>query len=77
MLLVYLLSKVGFTVCMENPLKIKNFARVMHSVVKTDEINARLIALHGERMRPAPFKLHSDSLLLLKQKRTVLCQQKK
>lgn len=62
MLLVYLLSKAGFTVCMENPLKIKNFARVMLSVVKTDEIDARLIALYGERMQPAPFKLRSDSL---------------
>ena len=77
MLLVYLLSKAGFTVSMENPLKIKNFARVMLSVVKTDEIDARLIALYGERMQPAPFKLRSDSLLLLKQKRTVLRQLKK
>ena len=29
MLLVYLLSKAGFVVSMENPLKIKNFARVI------------------------------------------------
>ena len=77
MLLVYLLSKAGVTVSMENPLKIKNFARVMLSVVKTDVIDARLIALYGERMQPAPFKLRSDSLLLLKQKRTVLRQLKK
>ena len=77
MLLVYLLSKAGFTVSMENSLKIKNFARVMLSVVKTDEIDARLIDLYGERMQPAPFKLRSDSLLLLKQKRTVLRQLKK
>ena len=48
MLLVYLLSKAGFVVSMENPLKIKNFARVMLSVVKTDEIDARLFALYGE-----------------------------
>lgn len=77
MLLVYLLSKAGFVVSMENPLKIKNFARVMLSVVKTDEIDARLIALYGERMQPAPFKLRNDSILLLKQKRTVLRQLKK
>ena len=77
MLLVYLLSKAGFTVSMENPLKIKNFARVMLSVVKTDQLAARLIALYGERMQPAPFKLRSDSILLLKQKRTVLRQLKK
>ena len=77
MLLVYLLSKAGITVSMENPLKIKNFARVMLSVVKTDEIDARMIAMYGEKMNPAPFKLRSDSLMVLKQKRTVLRQLKK
>ena len=41
-LLVYLLSKAGITVSLENPLKIKNFARVMLSVNKTDETDARL-----------------------------------
>lgn len=55
MLFVYLLSKAGITVSMENPLKIKNFARVMLSVVKTDEIDARMIAMYGEKMNPAPF----------------------
>ena len=48
-LLVYLLSEAGITVSLENPLKIKNFARVMLTVIKTDEIDARLIALYGER----------------------------
>lgn len=36
MLLVYLLSKAGFTVSMENPLKIKNFARVMFNSFKNN-----------------------------------------
>ena len=76
-LLVYLLSKAGITVSLENPLKIKNFARVMLSVNKTDETDARLIALYGERMQPSPYKLHSKSILILKQKRTVLRQLKK
>ena len=44
-LLVYLLSEAGITISLENPLKIKNFARVMLTVTKTDEIDARLIAL--------------------------------
>ena len=47
----------GITVSLENPLKIKNFARAMLSVTKTDEIDARLIALYGERMQPDPYKL--------------------
>lgn len=77
MLLVYLLTKAGIVVSMENPLKIKNFARVMLTTVKTDEVDARLIALYGEKMQPAPFKLRSESLMMLKQKRTVLRQLKK
>ena len=76
-LLVYLLSEAGITTSLENPLKIKNFAKAMLSTVKTDEIDARLIALYGERMHPAPYKLKSESLLLLKQKRTVIRSLKK
>lgn len=76
-LLVYLLSQAGITVSLENPLKIKNFARVMLSVTKTDEADARLIALYGEKMQPAPYKLRSDAILILKQKRTVIRQLKK
>ena len=37
-LLVYLLSEAGITTSLENPLKVKNFARAMLSTVKTDEI---------------------------------------
>ncbi|MCI1742277.1 MAG: IS110 family transposase [Prevotella sp.] len=76
-LLVYLLSQRGIVTSLENPLKIKNFARAMLSVTKTDEIDARLIALYGERMQPAPYKLRSDAILTLKQKRTVIRQLRK
>lgn len=76
-LLVYLLSKAGIATSLENPLKIKNFARVMLSTIKTDEVDARLIALYGEKMNPAPYKLRSDAILSLQQKRTVIRQLKK
>ena len=76
-LLVYMLSESGFVVSLENPLKIKSFSRVMLSVVKTDQIDARLIALYGEKMQPAPYRLRSKTILVLKQKRTVLRQLKK
>ena len=76
-LLVYLLSEVGITTSLENPLKVKNFARAMLSTVKTDEVDARLIALYGEKMNPAPYKLRSDAILTLKQKRTVIRQLRK
>lgn len=76
-LLVYLLSQAGITTSLENPLKVKNFARAMLSVVKTDEVDARLIALYGEKMNPAPYKLPNDTILLIKQKRAVVRQLKK
>lgn len=76
-LLVYLLSEAGITVSLENPLKIKNFSRAMLTVTKTDDIDARLIALYGEKMQPAAYKLRCNSILILKQKRTVLRQLKK
>ena len=77
MLLLYLLHEKGIPVSMENPQKIKHFARAMLSTTKTDEIDAKLIAMYGEKMNPAPYKIPSDSIILLKQKRTVLRQLKK
>ena len=77
MLLLYLLQQANIIVSMENPQKIKYFTRAMLSTTKTDEIDAKLIALYGEKMEPAPFKIPSESIILLKQKRTVLRQLKK
>ena len=77
MLILYLLQKANITVSMENPQKIKHFARAMLSTTKTDEIDAKLIAMYGEKMEPEPYKIPSESILLLKQKRTVLRQLKK
>ena len=77
MLLLYLLQQACIPVSMENPQKIKHFSRAMMSVTKTDEIDAKLIAMYGEKMNPAPYKIPSESILLLKQKRTVLRQLKK
>lgn len=62
---------------MENPLKVKNFAKAMLTVTKTDRADARLIALYGERMQPKPYKVPAESLMLLKQKRTVIRQLRK
>ena len=70
-MLLYLLNVAGIAVSMENPLKIKNFARAMLSTVKTDKIDARLIALYGEKMNPQPFKIQGEAILRLRQKRTV------
>ena len=77
MLLLYLLQQAGVPASMENPQKIKHFSRAMMSVTKTDEIDAKLIAMYGEKMNPEPYKIPAESILLLKQKRTVLRQLKK
>jgi transposase len=77
MLLLYLLQQAGIPTSMENPQKIKHFSRAMMTVTKTDEIDAKLIAMYGEKMTPEPYKIPTESILLLKQKRTVLRQLKK
>lgn len=76
-LLLYLLEKERITKCLVNPKQIKQFARMMMSVTKTDAKDACLIAQYGEKMAPAPYMLPSETIMALKQKRTVLNQLKK
>lgn len=76
-LLLYFLEKNEIRCSMVNPLKIKNYARMMMSVTKTDMQDARLIADYGRRMQPELYKMPSEDLLLLKQRRTVIRQLKK
>ncbi len=76
-LLLYLLEHAGITASLVNPKKIKNYSRVMMSVTKTDDMDARLIADYGEKMKPATYKFPSENLMLLKQKKTVVRQLKK
>lgn len=58
-------------------MKIKNYARVMLSVTKTDAKDACLIADFGERFKPEPYKFPSEQIMLLKQKKTVIRQLQK
>lgn len=76
-MLIYLLERVGITASLINPKRIKNYARVMMSVTKTDAKDACLIADFGERFKPEPYKLPSEKVMLLKQKKTVLHQLRK
>ncbi|WP_337569964.1 IS110 family transposase [Hallella sp.] len=73
-LLLYLLDKAGIRASLVNPKKIKNYARVMLSVTKTDAKDACLIADFGERFKPEPYKFPSEQIMLLKQKKTVIRQ---
>ncbi len=76
-LLLYLLDKSGIRASLINPKKIKNYARVMMSVTKTDSKDACLIADFGERFKPEPYKFPSEQIMILKQKKTVLRQLQK
>lgn len=76
-LLLYLLDKAAIKASLVNPKRIKNYARVMMSVTKTDSKDACLIADFGERFKPAPYKLPPEELMILKQKKTVLRQLQK
>lgn len=76
-LLLYLLDKANIGASLVNPKKIKNYARVMMSVTKTDAKDACLIADFGERFKPEQYKFPSEQIMLLKQKKTVLRQLQK
>ena len=76
-LLLYLLEKASIGASLINPKKIKNYARVMMSVTKTDAKDACLIADFGERFTPDPYKFPSEQIIVLKQKKTVIRQLQK
>lgn len=42
----------GFKVAVVNPRQVRNFAKAMGKLAKTDKIDAQVIALFGERIRP-------------------------
>lgn len=76
-LLLYLLDRASISASLINPKKIKNYARVMMSVTKTDAKDACLIADFGARFNPEPYKLPSEGIMILKQKKTVTRQLQK
>lgn len=76
-LLLYLLNKSGIRASLENPKRIKYYARMTMSTTKTDKADACLIADYGRHFTPEPYKLPSEKIMLLKQKKTVLRQLKK
>ncbi|RRD68775.1 IS110 family transposase, partial [Tannerella forsythia] len=62
---------------MVNPKQIKHFSRMMMTVTKTDTKDACLIAMYGEKMAPGVYKMPSEAVMLLKQKKTIIRQLKK
>ena len=47
-----LLAGAGLAVAIINPRRVRNFARSIGKLAKTDAIDAGILALYGERMRP-------------------------
>jgi transposase len=50
--LLHALADAGLPVILINPLQMRRFAQAIGTLAKTDRIDARLLALYGERIRP-------------------------
>lgn len=68
-LLLYLLHQSNMTVSLVNPKQIKHFARMMMTVTKTDEKDACMIAMYGEKMNPPIYKMPSQAIICSNRKR--------
>lgn len=71
-----MLISAGLPVAVINPLQIKNFARAMGKVAKSDPIDARIICEYGRRMqpefRPVRDKVLQDMAMLLTRRRQLV-----
>lgn len=76
-LLLYMLCKEQVPTSLINPKQTKHFARMMMATIKTDQVDAKLISMYGEKMKPEIYKMPTEDVIVLKQKRVVLRQIKK
>jgi len=60
-----LLSQAGLPVIIANPRQVRDFAKAMGILAKTDKLDAKVIALFGERIQPKVLPLKEDQALLL------------
>ena len=56
------LEAAGLRVAVVNPKRVRDFARSLGLLAKTDRLDARVLALFGERLRPAVTRLPSRQL---------------
>ncbi len=61
-LLVSVLVEEGLPVVVVNPRQVRDFARATGKLAKTDTIDAQILALFAERVRPTPRPLADDAL---------------
>lgn len=55
------LSAAGIPVAVVNPRQVRDFARALGRLAKTDEIDAKVLALFAERVRPEPRPLSDEA----------------
>jgi len=59
------LAKAGLPVAVVNPRQVRDFARALGRLAKTDALDAGLLATFGERVRPEPRPLPDEAALHL------------
>jgi transposase len=59
------LAAAGFPVVVANPRQVRDFARATGQLAKTDRLDAGILALFGERVRPTPRPLPDAAAQLL------------
>lgn len=65
MLAALTLAKVGLPIAVVNPRQVRDFAKAMGRLAKTDALDAGLLADFAQRVRPAPRPLPDEAALLL------------
>jgi transposase len=72
-----ILLGMGLTVAIVNPRQVRDFARSLGQLAKTDAIDARILARFGEVVKPAPARLSDETegqLHALEQRRRQLIE---
>src|SRR5216110_630418 len=59
------LAAAGFPVVVANPRQVRDFARATGQLAKTDQLDAAILALFAERVRPTPRPLPDAAAQLL------------
>jgi len=65
MLAALTLAQAGLPVAVVNPRQVRDFAKAMGRLAKTDALDAGILALFAQRIRPEPRPLPDEAALLL------------
>ena len=68
------LAKAGLPILVVNPRQVRDFAKAMGRLAKTDALDAAILAKFAQRVRPAPRPLPDEAAQLLESVVTRRCQ---